>query len=118
VEFDVREMKDNAQVVQSLAKWKRLALHKYGFPVGEGLYTDMNAIRRDEAMDNLHSIYVDQWDWEKVISRETRNLDTLKETVIKYLEAHKTACIMQIGDGAPPLRPGAIPPGTPHPTPL
>lgn len=148
VEFEVRETGSHAQVVQSLAKWKRLALYKYGFPVGEGLYTDMNAIRRDEAMDNLHSIYVDQWDWEKVISREERNLDTLKDTVTKivgaicdtldeikkeypqitvslsrdvsfistqeledmypelspeeredkYLEAHKTACVMQIGD--------------------
>jgi len=81
VEFDIKETNSNAQVVHSLAKWKRLALQKYGFPVGEGLYTDMNAIRRDEEMDNLHSIYVDQWDWEKVIDRATRNVDTLKDTV-------------------------------------
>lgn len=81
VDFDIKETGTSAQVVQSLAKWKRLALHKYSFPVGEGLYTDMNAIRRDEDMDNLHSIYVDQWDWEKVISKQTRNLETLKDTV-------------------------------------
>ncbi|NLM73317.1 MAG: aspartate--ammonia ligase [Clostridiaceae bacterium] len=85
VEFDIKETKGYAQVVHSLAKWKRLALHKYGFPVGEGLYTDMNAIRRDEDMSNLHSIYVDQWDWEKVIDRETRNVETLKDTVRKIV---------------------------------
>lgn len=85
VEFDIRETNTYGQVVHSLAKWKRLALHKYGFPVGQGLYTDMNAIRRDEEMDNLHSIYVDQWDWEKVIDRSTRNVDTLKSTVIKIV---------------------------------
>jgi aspartate--ammonia ligase len=81
VEFDVRETGSSVQIVQSLAKWKRMALHKYGFPLGEGLYTDMNAIRRDEDMDNLHSIYVDQWDWEKVIDRSERNLEMLKDTV-------------------------------------
>jgi aspartate--ammonia ligase len=81
VEFDIKETRSNAQIVQSLAKWKRMALHKYGFPVGEGLYTDMNAVRRDEEMDNLHSIYVDQWDWEKVIDRPTRNEEMLKKTV-------------------------------------
>lgn len=81
VEFDVAETGSNAQIVHSLAKWKRFALHKYGFPVGKGLYTDMNAVRRDEEMDNLHSIYVDQWDWEKVIDRETRTTEYLKETV-------------------------------------
>ena len=85
VEFDIKNIEPNAQVVHSLAKWKRMALYKYGFPVGEGIYTDMNAIRRDEEMDNLHSIYVDQWDWEKVIDRDTRNLDTLKETVTKIV---------------------------------
>ena len=69
------------QVVQSLAKWKRMALKEYGFKPGSGLYTDMNAIRRDEELDNLHSVYVDQWDWEKVILPEQRNLNTLKETV-------------------------------------
>lgn len=87
VEFDIKETKTCAQVVQSLAKWKRLALYKYGFSSGEGIYTDMNAIRRDEEMDNLHSIYVDQWDWEKVISREERNLETLKDTVRKIVGA-------------------------------
>ncbi|NLX76938.1 MAG: aspartate--ammonia ligase [Clostridiaceae bacterium] len=86
VRFEIRETDATAEVVHSLAKWKRMALHKYGFPVGEGLYTDMNAIRRDEEMDNLHSVYVDQWDWEKVISRSSRNLDTLKDTVIKIVE--------------------------------
>ncbi|MGN1452198.1 MAG: aspartate--ammonia ligase, partial [Eubacteriales bacterium] len=72
VEFDIKETGKNAQIVHSLAKWKRYALGKYGFPAGQGLYTDMNAVRRDEEMDNLHSIYVDQWDWEKVITKEDR----------------------------------------------
>lgn len=81
VSFDILETQTEAQIVHSLAKWKRMALHKYGFKAGEGLYTDMNAIRRDEEMDNLHSIYVDQWDWEKVITREDRNLNYLKEAV-------------------------------------
>ena len=80
------------EVVQSLAKWKRMALKRYGFAPGEGLYTNMNAIRRDEELDNLHSCYVDQWDWEKVITKEQRNLDTLKAVVrqifkvIKHME--------------------------------
>jgi len=87
VEFDIKETKTNAQIVQSLAKWKRMALHKYGFPVGEGLYTDMNAVRRDEDMDNLHSIYVDQWDWEKVIDKKTRNEDFFKKTVTSIVNA-------------------------------
>ncbi len=81
VSFDIPALGINAQVVHSLAKWKRYALYRYGFPAGEGLYTDMNAIRRDEDLDNLHSIYVDQWDWEKVITASTRNRDTLKQTV-------------------------------------
>ncbi len=81
VTFDIKETGTNGAVVHSLAKWKRMALKMYGFPVGEGLYTDMNAIRRDEEMDNIHSIYVDQWDWEKVISKEMRTLGTLKDTV-------------------------------------
>lgn len=81
VEFDIAATGKNAQVVHSLAKWKRLALQKYGFPMGEGLYTDMNAIRRDEALDNLHSVYVDQWDWEKVISRDQRTPFFLMDTV-------------------------------------
>lgn len=78
VSFDIPAVGTTAEVVHSLAKWKRLALKEYHFYVGNGLYTDMNAIRRDEALDNTHSIYVDQWDWEKVISREDRTLDTLK----------------------------------------
>ena len=82
VEFDLLEQPGIAvQVVQSLAKWKRYALGRYGYPVGRGLYTDMNAIRRDETTDNLHSLYVDQWDWEKVIAREDRNPEYLKDTV-------------------------------------
>lgn len=78
VSFDIPAVGTCAQVVHSLAKWKRLALKEYHFYVGNGLYTDMNAIRRDEELDNLHSVYVDQWDWEKVITREDRTLDTLK----------------------------------------
>lgn len=82
VSFGIREQNEKtAEVVHSLAKWKRYALQKYGFSMGEGLYTDMNAIRRDEDTDNIHSIFVDQWDWEKIISREDRNLDFLKKTV-------------------------------------
>ena len=77
VTFDVPAVGESAQVVHSLAKWKRLALHEYHFYVGNGLYTDMNAIRRDEELDNIHSIYVDQWDWERVITREDRTLDYL-----------------------------------------
>lgn len=78
VTFDVPAVGEDVQVVHSLAKWKRLALKRYHFSVGNGLYTDMNAIRRDEELDNIHSIYVDQWDWEKIITRENRNLDYLK----------------------------------------
>ena len=78
VSFDIPAVGKDAQVVHSLAKWKRLALKRYHFTVGNGLYTDMNAIRRDEELDNVHSIYVDQWDWEKIITRENRNLDYLK----------------------------------------
>ncbi len=87
VEFDIREDGSTAQVVHSLAKWKRTALKKYDFYIGEGIYTDMNAIRRDEEMDNLHSIYVDQWDWERVIDRSSRNVDFLKEIVTKIVYA-------------------------------
>ena len=87
VSFDILETKTEGVVVHSLAKWKRYALYKYGFPVGTGLYTDMNAIRRDEEMDNLHSIYVDQWDWEKVIDKETRTVETLKQTVQKIVDS-------------------------------
>lgn len=81
VAFDVLDIGRDVEVVHSLAKWKRMALAKYGFADGEGLYTDMNAIRRDEALDALHSIYVDQWDWEKIISPSARNFDTLKAAV-------------------------------------
>lgn len=82
VQFDLAGIPgDMVEVVHSLAKWKRMALHEYGFQPGEGLYTNMNAIRRDEELDNLHSCYVDQWDWEKVITKEQRNEETLKETV-------------------------------------
>ena len=81
VSFDVPATGSSAQVVHSLAKWKRLALHQYGFRPGNGLLTDMNAIRRDEALDNLHSVYVDQWDWEKVIEADQRNRDYLHATV-------------------------------------
>ncbi|MDO4487545.1 MAG: aspartate--ammonia ligase [Eubacteriales bacterium] len=93
VSFDLKENPGNEiEVVQSLAKWKRMALHEYGFEPGEGLYTNMNAIRRDEDLDNLHSVYVDQWDWERVITKEQRTEEYLKETVrtiakvIKHLE--------------------------------
>ena len=89
VEFDVKETKRNLQIVQSLAKWKRMALKKYGFKPGEGLYTDMNAIRRDEDTDNVHSIYVDQWDWEKIITKEDRNEEYLKKTVREIFDAFK-----------------------------
>ncbi|MGN8888932.1 aspartate--ammonia ligase [Dysosmobacter sp. HCP28S3_G4] len=81
VSFNIPDVGTDGQVVHSLAKWKRLALKRYEFPVGTGLYTDMNAIRRDEVVDNLHSIYVDQWDWEKNIHPEDRNEEYLKETV-------------------------------------
>jgi len=82
VDFAIPATGGEAQIVHSLAKWKRMALHKYGFPAGQGLYTDMNAIRRDEpALDNLHSIYVDQWDWEKIITRDERSIETLKAAV-------------------------------------
>ena len=87
VSFDIPAVGTSAQVVHSLAKWKRLALKRYGFSVGNGLYTDMNAIRRDEDLDNIHSIYVDQWDWEKVITADNRNLDYLKLIVQAIVRA-------------------------------
>ena len=87
VSFDVPAVGTSAQVVHSLAKWKRLALKRYHFSVGNGLYTDMNAIRRDEDLDNVHSIYVDQWDWEKIITRENRNLEYLKLIVRSIVRA-------------------------------
>ncbi len=87
VSFDIPAVRTDAQVVHSLAKWKRLALKRYNFTIGNGLYTDMNAIRRDEELDNIHSIYVDQWDWEKIITRENRNLDYLKLIVCAIVRA-------------------------------
>lgn len=98
VTFGIKEQNDAAaEIVHSLAKWKRFALQKYGFSIGEGLYTDMSAIRRDEETDNIHSIYVDQWDWEKIIRKEDRTLDTLKETVrVVYKVLRKTEKYMAI----------------------
>ncbi len=87
VEFDIKACGEMAEVVQSLAKWKRMALYRYGFAAGEGLYTDMCAIRRDDDMDNVHSIYVDQWDWERVIRREDRNREFLEEIVRRIVAA-------------------------------
>ena len=87
VSFDIPAVGTDAQVVHSLAKWKRQALKRYGFTIGNGLYTDMNAIRRDEELDNVHSIYVDQWDWEKIITAENRNLDYLKLIVRAIVKA-------------------------------
>ncbi len=98
VTFGIKEQNEKpAEIVHSLAKWKRYALKKYGFSMGEGLYTDMNAIRRDEDTDNTHSIFVDQWDWEKIISKKDRNLDYLKETVrTVYKVLRKTEKYMAI----------------------
>ena len=87
VAFDIRDVEGDAAVVHSLAKWKRFALKRYQFHPGEGLYTNMNAIRRDEELDSLHSAYVDQWDWEKIITREERNTDVLKKTVCSTVQA-------------------------------
>lgn len=89
VSFDLLEAKKDVQIVHSLAKWKRYSLFRYGFNLGDGLYTDMNAIRRDEELDNLHSIYVDQWDWEKIIDKSERNIETLKNTVKKIYDTFK-----------------------------
>ena len=98
VTFGIKEQDEKqAEIVHSLAKWKRYALKKYGFSIGEGLYTDMNAIRRDEDTDNIHSIFVDQWDWEKIIDKKDRNLDYLKETVkTVYKVLRKTEKYMAI----------------------
>ena len=99
VEFDVLKDGRKLEIVQSLAKWKRLALKKYGIAVHSGLYTDMTAIRRDDAMDELHSIYVDQWDWEKIITDNERNLDYLKQTVNQIVTAvaQTNDCLGSIG---------------------
>ncbi len=98
VSFGIKDQGEaQAEIVHSLAKWKRYALQKYGFSIGEGLYTDMSAIRRDEETDNIHSIYVDQWDWEKIITKEMRTLDTLKDTVRNvYKVLRKTEKYMAI----------------------
>ena len=90
VAFGIKEQDDAmVEIVHSLAKWKRMALKEYGFAMGEGLYTDMTAIRRDEETDNIHSLYVDQWDWEKIIDKSERNIETLKETVFRIYMAIK-----------------------------
>lgn len=91
VSFDILDLQANVAIVQSLAKWKRMALARYGFRPGEGLYTDMNAIRRDERLDNLHSVYVDQWDWEKIIYHEQRSLATLESIVREIF-----ACLVRV----------------------
>ncbi len=97
VSFDIKETGKMAEVVHSLAKWKRFALNQYGFAPGEGLYTDMVAIRRDECTDNIHSIYVDQWDWEKIILREDRTMETLQDVVKSvYRVLRKTEKYMSI----------------------
>lgn len=87
VEFDLKETGASCEIVQSLAKWKRMALYRYGFAPDEGLYTDMNAIRRDDDMDNIHSVFVDQWDWERVITKDERNIEFLKEIVQRIVDA-------------------------------
>ena len=92
VKFDVPAVGEYAEVVHSLAKWKRLALKRYDFFVGKGIYTDMNAIRRDEEIDNIHSVYVDQWDWEKVIDRSMRNEEYLRLVVKKIVGARQSWC--------------------------
>ena len=90
VSFDIKEIEhSDFQIVHSLAKWKRMALKRYNLNVGKGIYTDMNAIRRDEDLDNLHSCYVDQWDWEKIIDEKNRNVDFLKMTVCNIMKALK-----------------------------
>ena len=98
VSFGIKDQGEaQAEIVHSLAKWKRFALQKYGFSIGEGLYTDMSAIRRDEDTDNIHSIYVDQWDWEKIITKEMRTIDTLKDVVKNvYKVLRKTEKYMAI----------------------
>ena len=90
VAFGIKEQNDRkVEIVQSLAKWKRMALKQYGFKVGEGLYADMNAIRRDEITDNIHSVYVDQWDWEKIITEKDRTRENLEQTVNRVYKALK-----------------------------
>ena len=97
VTFDIPAVGMDAQVVHSLAKWKRMALYRYDVYPGKGIYTDMNAIRRDEELDNLHSIYVDQWDWEKVITREMRTVAYLKDTVRDIVQCISDASLIVNG---------------------
>lgn len=87
VEFEMKETGEVAEIVQSLAKWKRMALYRYGYKADEGIYTDMNAVRRDDDLDNLHSLFVDQWDWERVISRGERTEEFLKMIVCRIVKA-------------------------------
>ena len=87
ITFTARDLEGEMEIIHSLAKWKRMALKNYGIRRFKGIYTDMNAIRRDESLDNLHSIYVDQWDWEKVVEREDRNIEFLKGTVDRIMKA-------------------------------
>ena len=95
VAFDISDIGEDVEIVHSLAKWKRLALKRYGFEPGAGLYTDMNAIRRDEELDNLHSVYVDQWDWERVITAEERTMETLQSAVHAIMGVlHKTQAVL------------------------
>ena len=95
VQFDVADIHADVQIVHSLAKWKRMALARYGFRADTGLYTDMNAIRRDEELDNLHSVYVDQWDWERVITAEERTMETLQSAVQAIMGVlHKTQAVL------------------------
>ena len=104
VSFTIKDMDEKpVEIVQSLAKWKRMTLGRYGTPAGEGIYTDMNAIRRDEELDNLHSIYVDQWDWEKVMEKSQRNEEFLKETVRALYEALK-ALSLHVAEKYPELK--------------
>lgn len=95
VRFDIKSINKDVEIVQSLAKWKRMALKKYSFIPHTGLYTDMNAIRRDEELDNMHSVYVDQWDWEKIINKEDRKLSFLKKTAkLVYKSFYKTSLLV------------------------
>ncbi|MGI6238746.1 MAG: aspartate--ammonia ligase [Christensenellales bacterium] len=108
VDFDAQNMAGKIEIVQSLAKWKRMALARYGFDAGEGIYTDMNAIRRDDDTDNLHSIYVDQWDWERVITRAERTLAYLEDvvrTIVRALAATELATCAMFKQLTPSISP-------------
>ncbi len=111
IRFSVSAMNEEAEIVQSLAKWKRVALADYGFAHGEGLYTDMNAIRPDENLDNLHSVYVDQWDWERIIRRDERNLDFLKlivREIYKVIKKTEKLVCERLGKLGSPFLPDEI----------